>query len=128
MEKVSRSYEMCLKIKNYETGKAEAIQKVAEEFWPFEEEGSGWEEWESIRHSAAGEKAIDHYLSSSAQASLCGGESEEKFADKLALAIWQANGGNWCEVEVQATYLDNLPFETHVRDEAAYIRLLKSQR
>ena len=54
---------------------------------------------------------------------LGGGESEEEFADRLARAIWNANGA-FCEIEVRATYLDDLPYVDYCRDEDDYGRLI----
>ncbi len=51
---------------------------------------------------------------------LCGGETEEQFVDRLAISVWKANN-NYCHVEVEATYLDDLPYETHVRNREDYI-------
>jgi hypothetical protein len=44
--------------------------------------------------------------------SLCGGQSEDEYAGELAKEIFTANGGP-CEVEVCATYLEDLPFERY---------------
>lgn len=55
---------------------------------------------------------------------LCGGESEEEFAERIACAIWDA-----CEcfvpVVISATYLDDLPSEHHELDMADYDTYLK---
>jgi len=50
-------------------------------------------------------------LSALGTSSLCGGESEEEFAERLSQAVWKANQG-YCHVEVQATYLDVDPPST----------------
>ena len=63
-------------------------------------------------------------MHASAQGNLCGGESEEEFTERLSLAVWRANGG-YCSVTVDATYLENLPYETHTLDEADYARLIQ---
>lgn len=52
--------------------------------------------------------------------SLCGGESEEEFADRISEAIWEANGGAYCMVHVMATYLENLPCDNHHRGRTKY--------
>ena len=41
------------------------------------------------------------------------------------MAIWRANGG-FCEVVVNATYLEELPYEIHALDEADYARLIQA--
>ena len=55
-------------------------------------------------------------LTACAEGALCGGETEEGFADRIAQAVWEANGG-YCQVTVRATYLEPPPCEEHVRDE-----------
>jgi hypothetical protein len=39
------------------------------------------------------------------------------------VAIWRANGA-YCDVTVDATYLESLPYETHCLSEADYARLI----
>jgi len=45
---------------------------------------------------------------------LCSGESEEEFANRIAQEAWVANDG-FCEVEIEAMYLEDLPSEYHYR-------------
>ena len=71
------------------------------------------------------ENAAD--MQASAQHSLCGGETEEEFTERLSVAIWRANGG-FCEVVVNATYLEELPYEIHALDQADYDRLIQASR
>ena len=54
------------------------------------------------------------------------GRSEEQFTERLSVAIWRANGG-YCRVSVDATYLENLPYETHGLDESDYARLIEGR-
>ena len=85
----------------------------------FEEEDTGWDWWEETRPNS---KKVDRCWSSSAQSRLCGGESEKEFADRLAKAVWKANGKpGQC---MEATYLENLPYETCNRGTKAYTRLM----
>jgi hypothetical protein len=42
----------------------------------------------------------------------------------MSVAIWRANGG-FCEVVVNATYLEELPYEIHSLDQADYDRLMQ---
>jgi len=51
-------------------------------------------------------------LSSGAEGNLYGGETEQQFADRLATAVWVANRGP-CTVLVEATCLENLPYESY---------------
>jgi hypothetical protein len=62
-------------------------------------------------------------LQLSGDSRLCGGESEEEFADRLSVLIWQANQG-FCEVEIIATYLENMPYEKHTRSQEFYDKVL----
>ena len=62
----------------------------------------------------------------SGRSSLCGGESEEEFSDRVAAAVFEANRGP-CDVEVMATYLEELPCEIHCRNEGDYDRLTKGE-
>jgi hypothetical protein len=47
------------------------------------------------------------------------------FADRLAKAIWDANGG-FCRVVVRSTYLDDLPCEAFSLEQSDYDRLMVS--
>lgn len=67
------------------------------------------------------------FIEASSSSNLGGGESEEEFTDRLAKAVWKANAG-FCVVEVRATYLEDLPCETHVRNKQQYRRLMKGKQ
>lgn len=105
---MSRFYNMGLEITGYDPARKEAIIDAAHEEWSFE---ACWD--------GGDENAICSY----GEDYLCGGESEEEFTERLSLAIWKANGA-YCEVTVDATCLENLPFETHCLDEDDYQRLM----
>ena len=109
---MSQFYEMGVEISGYDPAKAEEIQAAAEAEWPFDDWWSGADQPGETMHA-------------SAQSSLCGGESEEKFTERLSLAVWRANG-SYCSVVVDATYLENLPYETHTLDRSDYDRLMES--
>jgi hypothetical protein len=106
---MSRAYNMSITIGGFHTDRGDAIVEAASQEWPFADWWGGGD--------------LDSELHASAESSLCGGEGEEEFADRLARAVWEANGG-FCEVTVDATYLESLPFETHWRDEDDYERLV----
>jgi len=106
---MSTFYGMRVEISGFSASRVEGVKKAAEEEWPFDT----WAEYK-------GE------LSSYAESSLCGGETEEEFADRLAKAVWAANNG-FCLLTIDATYLHELPYETHIRDEFDYERLLKEK-
>ena len=111
---MSRFYEMAVEISGYDPAKAEDIQAAAEAEWPFDD----W--W------LAGADEPGETMHASAQDNLCGGETEEEFTERLSLAIWRANGG-YCRVSVDATYLENLPYETHELDETDYAHLIQGK-
>lgn len=111
---MSREYEMIVQVTAFESSRRKSIEKACCEEWPFEPEGFSVEK--------NGDNAL--VLMARAPGSLCGGESEEEFTDRLAIAIWKANQ-SYCEVEVQAFYLEDLPYEQHVREEDDYQRLME---
>lgn len=61
-----------------------------------------------------------------AQSYLCGGETEDKFVDRLSRAIWTAAGQS-LEIEIHAMYLEDLPYELHTRGEDDYAMWLEEQ-
>lgn len=111
---MSRFYEMSVEISGYDPAKAKEIQSAAEAEWPFDD-------W-----SCAGVEEPGEMMHASAQGNLSGGESEEVFTERLSLAIWRAND-KFCHVAVDATHLENLPYETHVLDESEYARLIRGE-
>ena len=108
---MSRSYAMHIEITGSDPAKQSQIEEVLREHW-------------SIDYFAADNASP--LLVAEGESSLCGGESEEEFADRIAGAVWKVNG-SYCEVMVTATYLDELPYEVHTRDESDYTRLNPAQ-
>jgi hypothetical protein len=104
-----------VEVSGYDPAKKVAIQAAAEQEWPFDD----W--W-----FAGDEDDGAATMHASGQNSLCGGETEEEFTERLSFALWRANGG-YCRVSVDATYLENLPYETHELDEADYARLIRGE-
>jgi len=90
---------MQVKISNYDKSKIEAIKKAACAEWPFNNPDS---------FTVSGDGTVE----ASAEGNLCGGETEQNFARKLAKAISKANGKT-CNVAVTATYLEDLSSETY---------------
>jgi hypothetical protein len=105
---MSRWYGMAVRITGFPSTAVDEIKYAAEAEWPFED-------W-------AGDGQADE-LTSYAEEDLGGGELEAEFTERLALAIWRAAGA-YCEVTVDATYLEDLPCETHSLDEDDYTRLI----
>ena len=83
---MSRFYEMSIEVSGHDPAKVAEIQAAAEQEWPFD----NW--WFAGDEDAA-------TMHASGQDSLCGGETEEQFTERLSLAIWRANG-SYCHVSL----------------------------
>ena len=103
---MSRYYSMFVRIAGPAPERIDAVKSAAEAEWPFEDWILGGED----------------VLTAVAEDSLCSGETDDEFAQRLAKAVWAANGA-FCKVEVHATYLENLPHETYSFDQEDYQRL-----
>jgi len=101
---MSRNYNMYVVVRGFRKERMPQIEEALLSEWEFDED---WivDESDASRLSISG----------GGDGCLCGGESEEEFADSLAMAVMKANGGA-CEVGVRATYLEELPFERYIRD------------
>jgi len=95
------------------SGKPDAW-KLARPVW-------GWGRGETPRPTPP---EVDKKLSAYGEGLLGGGETEREFTERLSVAIWRANGA-YCEVSVNATYLEELPSETYSLDEDDYARLIQ---
>lgn len=104
---MSRFYSMTVTVSNYDPEKEAQIQEAAEEDWPF----ADW--W----------RGGEAEMQASGQDNLCGGATEEDFTKQLSLAIWKANEA-YCDVTVNATCLESLPFDTHTLSKEDYARLM----
>jgi len=111
---MNRYYGMALTVRGIDPKKCRQVQKAAREEWP------GFDDWH-VQHLEGAT-----ILTASGEGSLCGGESEEDFADRLAHAVWAAHG-TCCEVEVAATYLEEQPYEAHIRGEACFAEFIRSK-
>ena len=103
---MSRMYNMFVRIKGINPDKREQVEEAAEQEWH-----AFGDDWWFDKDTKM--------LTSGGDSTLCGGEEESEFTQRLAHAIWKANEG-FCEIEVNATYLEDLPFETHNADEDDY--------
>jgi hypothetical protein len=111
---MSRSYEMGVTITGFNKSKLQKIKKACLAEWDFEEDELSVQVDEKKKRTLTG-KGVGF---------LCGGEVEEEFSDRLAKAIWKANG-RYCGVEVQAVFLDATPpSDDHVRGKDDYKRLI----
>ena len=109
---MSRYYEMTVEITGYKAGKTQDIKDAFAGEWVLEDQWGGTGGNLSLHLSGRG--------------NLCGGESEEEFTDRLAIAIWKANG-KYCEVVVNAIYLEEFPYKTHLRSEGDYDELMRKK-
>ena len=113
---MSRWYEMNVRIVGFDTSKEHDIQDAAGEEWNFDD--YNW-------HTHKPEKG-PITMSGGGQSSLCGGESEDEFSKRFIEAVWKANKG-YCVVEVNATYLEDLPSEFYTFDEDDYQRFIEEE-
>jgi hypothetical protein len=115
---MSRLYRISIIVTEYDENQVEAIFDAITQEWDIDHH---------YCHPASTAEAGPRFLCASGDSYLCGGESEEDFADRVALGVWQAIGG-YCHIKVDATYLDDLPCETHIRDDDDYYHLVKPER
>jgi len=103
---VSRCYRMTIRIKGWNKERTDRVKDAAKKEWNFE---NSYEEPDLLTLEREG--------------NVCG-ETEGQFADRLAKAIWTANGG-YCGVEVEAVYFEEEPpMEKHVRGKEDYKRIM----
>ena len=103
---MSRSYEMQLEIRQFNMSSLAQIREACAAEWPFDD-------------LEVQDVGTDPVLIGSAISNLCGGESEDEFAERLTQAVWRANGG-FCQVTVRALYMDDLPYAVYEADEDDY--------
>ena len=99
---MSRYYNMDITIRGCDSERESGVMNAVEDIWPVQD----WDDYEDCDGVAI--------LSASARSSLCAGESEEEFTTRVAHAVWEANG-QFCEVCVDATYLECAPCTSHTR-------------
>ena len=111
---MSRAYNAYIRISNFDPARKLAIVTAARADWGWSFDG--WND-PSFPNQEIIESAEDSYLS--------GGESEEEFVQRVTHDIWTANGA-FCSVQLEMTFLENLPFETYELDEEDYAGWLAS--
>mgnify|MGYP001184889729 CR=1 FL=1 len=116
---MSRWYEMSVTVAGFNRKRKARIVAECMQEWGF---GA-----EDFAEHGRGSPEVKPVLRATARDNLCGGESEEDFADRIAGAIWKANGA-YCEVTVHATYLEGLPCGAHVRGKSHYKEWDKERR
>ena len=102
---MSRAYDMYVQVTGFQPERLDALKAAATDIWNFE--------WFTDSPTL---------LDGFGESQLCGGETEDQFAERLAKAIWSANGA-FCPVQVTATYMENLPHEDYEFDEEDFQRL-----
>ncbi len=110
---MSRYYEASVEIEGFDTSKLEQIKNVCCEEWGFDI--AAFQDFER----GSGAKGIE----SVAQDRLCGGETEEEFAARMASAIWNANLG-FCRVVVNTLCLEELPYVAYPMEEDEYEEIM----
>jgi len=108
---MARYYEMTVTVEGFDAKNASAVLDAMCEHWNFDRSDC----WVSSFGPAP-------KLGGTGRSNLCGGESEEQFANRITCAIWMANGV-YCHVEVLATYLEELPYNSYQLDEGEYAKL-----
>lgn len=107
---MSKTYEMIITIRNYNPDKKNELIEACRNDWEIKDENI-WEEPDSL--TCYGRSFLT--------------ETEEEFVDHISGEIWEANGG-FCEVFVNATFLDDLPSEEHERGLQDYQKWLKTKK
>lgn len=92
---MGRLYEMAIHISGFRKERIKNIQTQIQKEW-------------NVKELQSGKSTVSFF----GEINLSGGESEDEFARKVATLIWNINGA-YCKVEVNATYLENLPSETY---------------
>lgn len=110
---MSRYYEASVEIEEPDKLRKDQIVESCCEEWAFDKE--------SFRDFERGNGAKG--IEAVAQDRLCGGETEDEFAARMATAIWTANGG-YCRVVVNTLYLEELPYEAYPMEETEYEEIM----
>lgn len=115
---MSRYYEMYIQVDDIPEDKVSEIIQSLQEEW-----------FSAIDIQSLTKKKTDtsaYLLSYFQEGSLCGGETEEEFVDRITYVAW-----NTCKcfvpVEIRATCLDNLPYEDYELDEEDYAEYIKGK-
>ena len=113
---MSQWYKMNISVDGIKKKEKEKVADAIEREW-----GNGDEAFEDISAHTNLPLYTYEYIS---EGSLCGGE--EEFTDRVTHSVWKVLG-RYVEISVHATCLEELPCESHVRDEDHYEEWIKSQ-
>ena len=106
-------YSIGISVQGANPARATEIKEAAEAEWPFDAD-----DWEPYGHP-------DDLTAfqASATGNLCAVLTEQELAHRLIRAIWTANGA-YCEVEVSATRLEDMPYEDYRLDRDDFERMI----
>jgi len=104
---MSRRYEMNITVKSVEQEECKVIDEVLQLDGA---ENDGY--------------YYDNTYNCGYETSLCGGMTEEEFADQISKAIWKALGGYY-PIEIRQTCLEYIPCEIHCMEEEEYGRIME---
>ena len=113
---MSRYYEIKIEITGVNESRKEAIQQACSEEWSFDDD-----DWQ------CNDGLIPSVLSMEVTGLgfLCGGETENDFAQRISKTIWEANG-TFCPITVNAFNLDELPYEHYEMGKDIYQKAMKN--
>jgi hypothetical protein len=103
---MSRAYRMNITVNDARLDRHQSIREMIQTEWKLDD-------W----------SVTNGEIYAEGESCLVGGETEEEFADRVTKAIWRANAA-YCPVMVMAICLEELPHETHVRDQEDFERLV----
>jgi hypothetical protein len=106
---MSRYYGMGFIVKNISEDEAAIVEEVIENEWGSLEETGFFDD-------------LQNEWSGYSNGNLTGGESEEEFAARISRAIWEKLG-RFVPINIEASYLEDPPTETHFLDEDDYMRI-----
>ena len=104
---MSRLYGMTLSVKNHDHKKRNAILKEACTEWNFDTDVICVFKKDTPKENIFMEEAVNN---------LCGGESEDEFAERISKSVMRANKGP-CNVTVHTVCYENIPRETFDHNE-----------
>jgi hypothetical protein len=110
---MSRYYSIGISVRDANPARALEIKEAAEDEWPFDVD-----DWQP-----SGDPDDLTAFEASATGELYAPTTEQEVAHRLIRAIWAANGG-YCKVEVSATRLEDMPYETYRLDRDDFERMI----
>jgi len=114
---MSRYYQINVIVNEHDPSNTKAIIKRLYGESPFDDH--------DIKEDGAGKGADELWFTG--QFNLTGGEGEDEYASRLFHAVWEANNDEWCFVNVEATYLEELPYNEYTGSEWDYERWMEKR-